>query len=162
MLVSQEEAGTKQDSQVTPSQRSTSSSAIDSDAEFSRPEALEPVRKEPAARRVAAADKTTSGEKSTEISAAAVQGEVVWLISQSRALKHLFMLKINWLLLPSVQFHEFRIWWRDNQSIGYAGWLYLSDVAFARFESGISGTKLHFSISPATGEAAIGRGWSLP
>lgn len=89
------------------------------------------------------ADKTSPTRKPTQISAAAAMlGEVVWLMSRSDAHKHLFMTEIDWLILPPVQLRQFRIWRRDNQPIGYASWAYLSDEAAARLADGALGTRL--------------------
>lgn len=65
--------------------------------------------------------------------AAAMLGEVVWLLTRSDAHKHLFLTELDWLVMPALQLRQFRIWRHENQPVAFASWAYLSDEAAERF-----------------------------
>jgi cytolysin-activating lysine-acyltransferase len=68
--------------------------------------------------------------------AAAILGEVVWLLGRSDAHKHLFLTDLDWLVLPPVQLRQFRIWQNDNKPVAFASWAYLTEEAGERFANG--------------------------
>ncbi len=64
---------------------------------------------------------------------AGILGEAVWLLGRSNAHKHLFISELDWLLLPSLQLRQFRIWRHNGQPVGFASWAYLAQEAADRF-----------------------------
>jgi cytolysin-activating lysine-acyltransferase len=68
--------------------------------------------------------------------AAAMLGEVVWLLGRSDAHRDLFLTDLDWLVMPPVQLRQFRIWRKENQPVAYASWAYLPDEAGERFAEG--------------------------
>lgn len=65
--------------------------------------------------------------------AAAMLGEVVWLLGRSDAHRHLFIAELDWLVVPALQLRQFRIWRHNNQPVGFASWAFLSDETADRF-----------------------------
>jgi cytolysin-activating lysine-acyltransferase len=63
-------------------------------------------------------------------------GQIVWLMRQSVSHKHLFMVDLDWLVMPAIQRQQFRLIRKDGNPIGYASWAYLSEEVEERMVSG--------------------------
>ena len=70
--------------------------------------------------------------------AAALLGEIVWLLGRSEAHKHVFLTELDWMVMPPIPLRQFRIWRQNNQPVAYASWAFLSDEASQRFIDGVS------------------------
>jgi cytolysin-activating lysine-acyltransferase len=68
--------------------------------------------------------------------AAALLGEIVWLLGRSDAHKHIFLTELDWMVMPPIPLRQFRIWRQNNQPVAYASWAFLSDEASQRFTDG--------------------------
>jgi cytolysin-activating lysine-acyltransferase len=68
--------------------------------------------------------------------AAALLGEIVWLLGRSDAHKHIFLTELDWMVMPPIPLRQFRIWRQNNQPVAYASWAFLSDEASQRFIDG--------------------------
>lgn len=66
-----------------------------------------------------------------------VIGNALWLMCQSAAHKHLFLSDIDWLLVPPVALHQFRLWRRDNLPVAFASWAFLGSEAEERIRHDI-------------------------
>ncbi len=64
-------------------------------------------------------------------------GQVVWLLMQSPAHKHLFLNDMEWLVLPAIQANQFRVWQQNGMPIVYASWAWLDQDAEARMKANI-------------------------
>ena len=64
-------------------------------------------------------------------------GQVVWLMMQSPAHKHLFLNDMEWLVLPPIQANQFRLWQQNGMPIVYASWAWLDADAEARMKANI-------------------------
>jgi len=69
--------------------------------------------------------------------AAAVLGEVNWLMTRSPAHKHLFIADMEWLVAPAIMLKQFRIWHQEGTPVAYASWAFLSEEAEQRLLSGV-------------------------
>lgn len=67
---------------------------------------------------------------------AAVLGHAMWLMAQSAAHRHLFIVDLEWALIPPVALGQFRLWRRQNMPIGFASWGFLTPEADARVAGG--------------------------
>lgn len=65
-----------------------------------------------------------------------VIGEVVWLMTQSVAHKHLFVSDLDWLLVPPVMAKQFRLFRNGDKPRAFACWAYLDEEAEKRLLSG--------------------------
>ena len=64
-------------------------------------------------------------------------GNIVWLMMQSAAHKHLFLTDMEWLVMPALQLNQFRIWQQNGMPIVYASWAYLDEAAEGRMKENI-------------------------
>ncbi len=62
-------------------------------------------------------------------------GEVVWLMSQSPAHKHLSLGDLEWMLMPPVILGQYKLFREDDKPVGAALWGYLSDEAATRLKA---------------------------
>ena len=83
-------------------------------------------------------DATTEPQAQRLSAAAALLGEIVWLLGRSDAHKHVFLTELDWMVMPPIPLRQFRIWRQNNQPVAYASWAFLSDEASQRFIDGVS------------------------
>jgi cytolysin-activating lysine-acyltransferase len=49
--------------------------------------------------------------------AAALLGEIVWLLGRSEAHKHIFLIELDWMVMPPIPLRQFRIWRQNSQPV---------------------------------------------
>lgn len=64
-------------------------------------------------------------------------GNVVWLMMQSAAHKHLFLTDMEWLVMPALQLNQFRLWQQNGMPVAYASWAFLDEGAEGRMKESI-------------------------
>ena len=67
---------------------------------------------------------------------AEVMGDVVWLMTQSPAHKHLFIVDLEWLVLPPVMLRQFRLVRGKEKPQAFVTWANLSEEAEQRLMAG--------------------------
>lgn len=67
----------------------------------------------------------------------AVVGNVVWLMTQSAAHKHMFMDDLNNLVLPPVALGQYRLWRNDQNPLAVATWAFLNEEAENRLKQDV-------------------------
>jgi len=68
--------------------------------------------------------------------AAQVLGQIVALLSQSAAHRHVFLSDLEWLLMPPLALRQFSVFRHNDVPVGYVSWAFLSDETEARLKSG--------------------------
>ncbi len=69
--------------------------------------------------------------------AAAIMGQVTWLMMHSPMHRHLFVTDFEWLLLPPLMQRQFRIFRRNNVPFAFASWAWMTEEVEKRFLSGV-------------------------
>ena len=75
------------------------------------------------------------GEDSGARTLGSMMGEIVWLMSQSAAHKHLALADLEWLLMPPIVLNQYKLFRDGSQPTGAALWAYLSDEAEQRLKT---------------------------
>ncbi len=66
-------------------------------------------------------------------------GHGVWLMTQVPTHKHLFLVDLEWALMPPIALGQFRLWRDKGMPVGLATWAYLSEEVEKRMlESGVN------------------------
>lgn len=74
----------------------------------------------------------TAAQDAPQFDKLGVIGNALWLMCQSAAHKHLFLADLDWMLVPPVALHQFRLWRRNNLPVTFASWAFLSREAEER------------------------------
>ena len=64
-----------------------------------------------------------------------IMGEIVWLLTQSPAHKHLALSDLEWMIMPPILLNQFKIYHNEEQPVGVALWGYLSPEAEIRLKA---------------------------
>jgi len=64
-----------------------------------------------------------------------MMGEIVWLMSQSPAHKHLSLGDLEWMLMPPIVLGQYKLFRQGDTPVGAALWGYLSEEAEQRLVS---------------------------
>lgn len=64
-------------------------------------------------------------------------GNIMWLMMQSAAHKHLFLTDMEWLVMPTLQLNQFRLWQQNGMPVAYASWAFLDEAAEGRMRESI-------------------------
>ena len=70
------------------------------------------------------------------VAAAAMLGEIAWLMTLSPSHKHLFIADIEWLVTPPSTRKQFRLYKTDKTPWAYASWAFLTEEAEQRLING--------------------------
>jgi cytolysin-activating lysine-acyltransferase len=68
------------------------------------------------------------------VPADAVLGQVVWLMLQMPAFRHVFLADLEWMVLPPILLNQFRLLRDGNRIVAFAAWASLSEEAEARLQ----------------------------
>lgn len=79
------------------------------------------------------ANKRTS--KNTPKSLAEVFQQIIWLLSQSRTHKLMFLADLEWSILPPYRLGQFRIFHNKESPMAFASWAKVSDVVLDRMKN---------------------------
>ncbi len=77
--------------------------------------------------------KATSNDANKTIGS--MMGEIVWLMSQSPAHKHLSLGDLEWLLMPPIILGQYKLFRENDKPVGAVLWGYLSDDAATRLKA---------------------------
>jgi cytolysin-activating lysine-acyltransferase len=64
----------------------------------------------------------------------AALGQVVWLMMNTPAFRHMFLADLEWMVLPPILLGQFRIMYDGGKPVAFAAWGYLSEEAEARLQ----------------------------
>jgi cytolysin-activating lysine-acyltransferase len=64
----------------------------------------------------------------------AVLGQVVWLMMQMPAYRHVFLADLEWMVMPPVLLNQFRLFRVENRIVAFAAWAYLSEAVEKRLQ----------------------------
>lgn len=65
-----------------------------------------------------------------------VLGEVVWLMTQSAAHKHLFLADLEWLVMPPITHRQFRLFREADKPLAFACWALVNEETERRLLTG--------------------------
>ncbi len=85
----------------------------------------------------AASEAVRAGTTQATLKAApvdAVLGQVVWLMMQMPAYRHVFLTDLEWMVLPPIILNQYRLFRAENRTVAFAAWAYLSAAAEARLQ----------------------------
>ena len=66
----------------------------------------------------------------------AALGEIVSLLVQSPAHRHLFLADLEWLVVPPVMLRQFALFRQGARPIAYASWAFVNDAVERRLMAG--------------------------
>ena len=64
----------------------------------------------------------------------AALGQVVWLMMNTPAFRHMFLADLEWMVLPPILLGQFRILYDGGKPVAFAAWGHLSEEAEARLQ----------------------------
>lgn len=64
----------------------------------------------------------------------AVFGQVVWLMMNIPAYRHVFLTDLEWMVLPPILLGQHRLFRAENRIVAFAAWAYLSEAAETRLQ----------------------------
>jgi cytolysin-activating lysine-acyltransferase len=64
----------------------------------------------------------------------AVLGQVVWLMLQMPAFRHVFLADLEWMVIPPILLDQFRMFRVESRIVAFAAWAYLSEAVEARLQ----------------------------
>jgi len=94
-------------------------------------------RKSSTETKVAAEGKTSVENQPLAKGPDADLGQVLALMIQSPAHKHMFVGDMEWLALPPILLKQYRIYKADGIPVGYAAWAFLSEEVEERLKQGV-------------------------
>lgn len=65
-------------------------------------------------------------------------GEIVWLLTQSPAHRHLFLADLEWAVMPALMLRQVHLFRSQGRVVGVALWASVSDEVDARLSSGVT------------------------
>lgn len=93
------------------------------------------AKKSPAVKKPAKVTPTSAPE-SPSTSPAEILGHVAWLMTRSAGHHHLFLVDLEWLVLPPLMHRQFRLVRNGTRPFAYAAWAFLNEEAERRLLSG--------------------------
>jgi cytolysin-activating lysine-acyltransferase len=83
--------------------------------------------------------KTAKSEAAPETTASpsrdTVLGHAVWLMMNMPQYKHVFLVDLEWMVLPPIVLNQYRLFRAENRVVGFAAWAYLSEAVEARLQA---------------------------
>jgi cytolysin-activating lysine-acyltransferase len=64
----------------------------------------------------------------------AVLGQVVWLMTQMPAYRHVFLADLEWMVMPPILLNQFRLFRVESRIVAVAAWAYLSEGVEKRLQ----------------------------
>jgi cytolysin-activating lysine-acyltransferase len=64
----------------------------------------------------------------------AVLGQMVWLMMQMPAYRHVFLADLEWMVMPPILLDQFRLFRIENRIVAFAAWAYLSEAVEKRLQ----------------------------
>ncbi len=65
----------------------------------------------------------------------ALYGQALWLLGRSPAHRNLFILDLDWLILPPIALGQCRLWRQQGVPVGFASWAYVTTEVSQRIQS---------------------------
>lgn len=87
---------------------------------------------------VAASPARPAAEHAESPTMATLLGEIVWLLTQSPAHRHLFLADLEWAVMPALMLRQIHVFRSKGRVVGIALWASVSDEVDARLSSGIT------------------------
>lgn len=76
----------------------------------------------------------TAPETAASPSRDTVLGHAVWLMMNMPQYKHVFLIDLEWMVLPPIVLGQYRLFRVENRVVGFAAWAYLSEAVEARLQ----------------------------
>lgn len=77
-------------------------------------------------------------ENATSPTMATLLGEIVWLLTQSPAHRHLFITDLEWSVIPALKLRQVHLFRSKGRIVGLAIWAKVSEEVDKRLSSGIN------------------------
>lgn len=77
-------------------------------------------------------------ENATSPKMATLLGEIVWLLTQSPAHRHLFLADLEWTVMPALKLRQVYLFRSKERIVGFAAWAKISEEVEKRLSCGVN------------------------